>query len=577
MSIWKPQPAESIKVKQFRQIFFWPLTLADPPVKRVGEDVAKVRASLKDTAWKPADPWTVQPDNNFGGPYEEFVYFHDFVQRFLYDRREDGPISLFHRTDIRTLKATINGEIYSFNVELLTLHLFETGTAVLTLELVHEQEGDEKISLAQAQTTADQLRRAFPGFWQDGAAGFCPSDVTLCTPCGRAVTLPDASRGRLHATDWAHKNSTARVFPWWRALVAPLQLDGEIKVGPRWRHVLDERLPTMTYISLSEACSSLSGASGGSAADDFALVSPGDWMRLAQADGAGSDLAPANMAFLEEAVGREAFYDRFFPGEGMHPDTATRFAFLGYHFLAVGAGWFFDNILREHFRRHYRQMAFVAHLEFASLLALSSRVTKLVDETSKHKDKEPDRFRNGLLAIEEDFLDFTHRYRFTNVSNHVQAREMFERMRKTLGLAELYDDVKEEIKTAAELAVALDQCESARAATRLTRLATLGLPAGLAVGAGGMNLLVGSEAPNVAWIPDDGAAGLWRAQVLQFALLLSVFYGLGWAALSLIVHDEGKEAARLRGVTLGLAVAAAIAALALVASFLAGSPTAGGG
>lgn len=559
--------ATDIPVHGFRMILHWPLTLASPP-EDLETAVGEARAALAGGNWTQEDPWTLVGATPKGGPYEEFVYFHDFVQGLLY-RRIDGeetnaaPIRLYRRDDVEALDATVGGRLYRFQVGMLALHLFQAGTAIMTLELIHEPGAGSDLTLAETQTVIDYLRRAYPGYWQDDGttAGLCPSDVVLMGAGGVPIGAGEPVGGRVKATEWARERRVPRVFHWWRALLAPLRLKGEDGRGPDWRHILDERLPLMTWLSLS-------GASGGTPADDLALVSPGDWMRIAAADAAGDANMPYNATFLTETLGATAFYDRFFPGPGMAPDQATRYLFAGYHLAMVGAGprngafSFFDDIVAEHFRRHYRQMVFLALLEFATLLAFSSRITALVADTIDRSDD----FRRRLQRIEEDFLQFTHLHRFTNVSNHLQAKEMFTKLRHSLQLDELYEDVRQEIKSAVDFSFAQQQSDQTRATQRLTEVATLGLPAALAVGAAGMNVLVGSDTLDVSWLGGEpgSASRLWT-DLFQLSACGAAFYSLMFLTISPLRRSGGAVVGWLRPATFTVAVVCALAAVVFAA------------
>ena len=57
-------------------------------------------------------------------------------------------------------------------------------------------------------------------------------------------------------------------------------------------------------------------------------------------------------------------------------------------------------------------------------------------------------------------MNYTHRFHFTGVSNQIQGKEMYQKWRESLELDTLYEDVKEEIASAAAIANA--QLEAGR-------------------------------------------------------------------------------------------------------------------
>lgn len=518
--------AADIQVRALRQCFVWPLILAEPD--KAEDWFMSVGATMPGEGWRAVDdPLDLIPPENGTGGYEEAVYFHDFVRDLLYARGQDAPMRVFRRDGMKRLVATVEGVRHPFAVETCALALHRSGVALLTLDLRHD--GDA-LSLAHAQTLIDRLRRAYPPFWfGDRQPGYCPTEVEID---GVAYGLGDLeTRGTAEAR--LRERLREPLFPWWGAILRPLSVEGAGGDGPhRMRQVLDERIPVMTTLSLSR---------GEGSACDLEAVSEGDWRRLAFADPAGDDAQPYNPEFLKGSAD-PAFYDRFAPHAETDRKGATRFLFAGYHFGAVGAGRFFDDLVTQHMRRHYRRMMELCVLEFATLLMLSSRLSRAA------RDRRDERaFRREVIEIERRFLDFTHTAHFTGVSNQLQAREMFVRMRASFGLDALYDDVRQELDSAAQFALALDQSEAAEAANRaaaaaqrLTEVATVAAAVGVATGLAGMNILIGE--PLTAWARARlGLTGLGMDfDLLQFGLMLMVVTGGLWALL----HDVSQPVLR---------------------------------
>jgi hypothetical protein len=500
----EPEPqglrAADIPIASLRQCLIWPLALAEPD--RAAAWFHAACAALPASGWEPvADPLDLAAADNHAGAYEEAVYFHHFVRDLLYR----GADSALFTRPLRRLTAVVDDARRDFAVDLCALRLFRSGVAVLTLDLAHD---GPPLSLAQAQTVIDHLRRAYPAFWfAPDAPGFCPSAVEID---GAAFDL-GALRDRKAAEAALRANGLREpLFPWWTWLVAPLTVEGAAPPGalPPLRQVLDERIPLLTTLSLSR---------GAGSAADLTQVGEGDWWRLALADAAGEAPWAYNPAFLR-AEGGAPFYDRFRPDPQTDPSGATRYLIAGCHLAAVGAGRFFDTHVARHMRSHYRQMATLCVLEFATLLMLSSRLSRAAADRAAAPDRAAaDRaFRKAAVDIEAAFLDFTHAVRFTGVSSQLQAREMFDRLRAAMGLDRLYDDVRREIDDAARLAIALDQRDAAQAADRaadaarrLTELATLAAAIGLVTGVAGMNILIGE--PLETWLR---ARFGWRTDTL---------------------------------------------------------------
>jgi hypothetical protein len=239
----------------------------------------------------------------------------------------------------------------------------------------------------------------------------------------------------------------------------------------RWHPVMDERMPTLLTVSVTPAEPVLAMQ------DEHALMratGDGDLVRLCFADGAG-----AGATFLYDV-----------PDLAVYREAGTLFMVSGYAFVAYGAGGFFDNVVAAvHMRRHYFQLGLLMHLELASLLSFSSRITRAVAEYDPSARQE-ERFEQMMHTIEDEYLRFIHRFRFTGASNHLQARELTALWRRQLRLPELFDDLHTEITSAMQYLFNRAASRGARTVERLTIIGTLGLVAGLTFSFLGMNVLV---------------------------------------------------------------------------------------
>ena len=96
--------------------------------------------------------------------YQEFVYFHGFVQRFLFHKK--SALSLFKRSDVRRLEVSLipDHEPIRLEGDRLHLYLFDIGVATLVVEVSTTM----SLTLADALTLGDYPRRAYPPFWKEG-------------------------------------------------------------------------------------------------------------------------------------------------------------------------------------------------------------------------------------------------------------------------------------------------------------------------------------------------------------------------------------------------------------------------
>jgi hypothetical protein len=312
--------------------------------------------------------------------YAEGVYFHEFVQNFLFAKQSGGrlsvaPFRLFQRQDVSEVLVDIDSKgAFRLAVERLNLYLFRSGAAILVLEVssrLREPVADGAAArpwhLSDVQNFHDYFRRAYvpyaaaprPGtggssmqspylvvrsvVWRHGddrkPEPFCLCDAVIEKIVkGYLAEPPEKTRGRRYPP----------VFEHWRWLlkdtlpIAPDD-DPEIPGGVwwkgegRWHHVVDERMPTLATVAVT-----------GSDQDPYYYyrnTRRGDRVRLCFADDAGADpyfYDPKSLVNFE----RDHTYRLF-------EDRGTVFLASGYAFVAYGAGPDFEKYVAAHMRRHY--------------------------------------------------------------------------------------------------------------------------------------------------------------------------------------------------------------------------------
>lgn len=551
--------AQTIAVADFRQIFHWPLSLRDP---------SDARRKIKDLRANLGAEWAERTAKDDGIAYEEAVYFHDFVQDFLYTRAEDQDARghwHFDRTDIADLRVALPGDPVGdieiggtdFRIERLELDIFEFGVAIVTLEIVAKP--DASLTLARVLDLIEYVRRAFPGFWkiENGVEqpGYCPQAVMLTRRSGKIPTRVLRPQPSSDARKALNANRVPELFPWWAEFARGLSFTSRRNGALEWRHVLDERIPAMSYIRLAPL-------PGEGVRAVFEQVSEADWHRIAEADSSGNSLKmPYNDRFLREKL-PTAFYDRHAPGETF--SSTTRITYAGHHHAFVGNGWFFENHIVHHFEGHYRRMHFIAILEFAAMLTFSRRITGIVRHATDGREPDAqDRLADRVHAARQDFLNFIHCYHFTHVSNHLQAREMNERLRASMGLDALRADVETELQNASDFVGMIEQRQMAQSQSDLTEFATLFLPATLGAGFGGMNFLAGLDTTN-----DTLATAVNGTAIAQLFCWGFVAYLLAALVLVWLPHSGDRPPAARARILDKLLSAAALLGLASGATWL---------
>lgn len=545
--VYGPRTAAEMQVGEMRQILIWPLALAHrrfhiggsasdekwtsaaemaQSVTRAleGAIVGVDEAAVKSHWVRQRDPLRHilrhtrpdAPDAPLGTgdmrahTYGEFVYFHPFVQRFLYQHQAGRPAAgeeaarggfvLFQRTDLTRGEVDVpafdfQGRIveqrtFDLAIDRLNLYVFDCGVAIMVLEVlalgVTDVAADGKapasrtdrqpsmrtkapLTVQDALILQNALRRCYPPYWipEKGSArqhpGEVPSRVKLHDPARGGASIEMIYDHQQAGPEFDRVESTTRertspFFRLWRDLL-PLRLDGESgesKVDvASWRHVVDERIPSLTYVATIESPTQMRR---------------GDHARLCFVDTPGEGEYAYHKSILTDFEEVNC-YDRFW-------NWGTRQMFSGYSYVVIAkAGDFASDHLVHHFRRHYFQIALLSHMEAAALLTYSNWISEAL---AKHSRSLGQAFAEDVLRIKEQLLTFVHQYRFTGLSNQLQPAEMQTYWRKHLRLDALFADVSNEIEAARDYLVMQEGRDQAQASTSVAMIAGLvaviGLP-----------------------------------------------------------------------------------------------------
>src|SRR5216684_4364844 len=415
----------------FNQILIWPLQILGATSSKAGDFLAECDRHMEaeGSPWRPADLYERIPDpQEEDTRYSEFVYFHPFVQRFLYSRsdapnNEDAALRLLQREDIKGVRIalglwdpqqqkSIRNEV-TLAVTRMHLYFFRTRVAFLVVEV--ETISGQRLKRELVLEIQDRLRRAYTPFWIDDQPGLCPVEVEWLGDNGRVIARSDYNDKSSYETI-ARNYRAPPLSKHWSELLRPLEYClGRPKNGVlSFRQIEDERIPAMTFVTVENP------------ADQ---ISDGDWIRLAFLDGDGNQHGkPYSASFLRDFE-KTYCYDRFWdPGAGM----LTRYLCCGYGFTVVAdTRDRLKAILHKHFRHHYFQMGLITHFHRASLLVFSDRLSR-------------ERTGTKIQLLQSEIVDFVGQFWFKEISNQLQGRELFELWSRHLNTAVLFQQVMRE-------------------------------------------------------------------------------------------------------------------------------------
>jgi hypothetical protein len=489
----QPMNEQRKLVRKFRQILLWPLQLmplrAGVQIQRHWEYLAQAG---KDNPWQEvADEFTGDPAQFKERHYVEFVTFLPYVQRFLYGEGSgvstkagygESPIHVFRRSDVAGVRAIYgdNDEPVDFHIAHVDLYfLYDLDIVIPVVEILAEN-----LSLERAQDTLFRFGRAYPSYWEEnGQGGHCLKRVEWLSPGGKVLAASDYERREKYLS-FVCRHRSPCIASHWEFLLKPMVLHHSEEQGLiRYRQLEYYRMPVMNYLAM----------------EDPRELTRGDYARLALVTGPGDSLTlPYSSRHLQDFEYRYC-YDRYWEAE-KHGGMNTRLMSCGHAFTVVGSADdpFYVGLetgVLGQFRHQYFLLFLIGHFQKAALLMLSDRLVVAVSRLNINSVESIKEFKRSIRQILEIFLRFTHRYWFHEVSNQVQARDMFRMLTGHLGTDQLYAEVRDEIQDMSEYLNSDGLRRQAETVVRLTVVTTFGLIGTVATGFLGMNLIAEAEQP----------------------------------------------------------------------------------
>jgi hypothetical protein len=450
-----------MQVELFHQILIWPLRVEAPGMEK-GEWMDGLEKLFQEHS-----PWKTISDlyeTGMDAPsiqYAEFVYFHPFVQDFLFSKNAAKAIRMMQRTDVAKMHVQLKDSSHLLNVLRARLYMVRTGIILLVIELCGKH-----IELMALEDLTDSVRRAYPPYWNhEGQAGHCPVEVKWLASSGQEMVKSNYGEMESHIK-FVHEHRHPPVSRHWQWLLEPLKNDGSTVLT--YSHIEDERIPSMCYFAFS----------------DPAKLTNGDFLRLGSLGEHGDPSTLPYAALFSQDFQEKCCYDRFWdPTTPGHEWMTTRYLCTGYSFVMLGKmGPFFsdaENGALAHFRHHYFQFGLIAQLQQASLLVFSSRLAAAVTDYSEsyHRAKLYDKIEQLVL----DIADFTARFRFDEVSNQIQGQELFNLWYEQLGTRKLFQQVMDETRFVQQVHADYQRDRQTKAATKLTSIGAYGVPLSLLI------------------------------------------------------------------------------------------------
>ena len=483
----------SPQVVHFRTALVWPLQIRPG---FFGDHVAPIREFLTDptraSAWRAVDDEFGDPAGFHERHYKEFISFLPAVQRFLYgegrsrgraadDPALPAPVEVYRRADVAALRVWTERDSAPLvlTVAHLDLYLFlDEDVVLLNLEV-----SAGPLPLDLALELLYRFGRAYPAGWEESGLGLHSlARVELLGSDGRVLAESDTG-DRERYLRFTARHRAPYVSAHWRYLLRPLVMDHADEPGAvRFRLVEFYRMQMMVFLAM----------------EDPRELTREDFIRIAQV----ANVPPADPVAAGDPIRarleRDHCYDRYWTDSERGPNT--RFVCTGNTLVVIGearSAHFMDaeRGLLAQFRHQHFVIFMIAHFHRAALLSFSDRLAEAVNDLDVRDPTSIRRFKRRIWSTFQNFLTFTHRYWFHQVSELGHMRTLFERTRLHLGTDELYQEVKDQIRDMSDYLDSDSEREQADTVLRLTVVTVVGLIFSVVTGFFGMNLMTFSEDP----------------------------------------------------------------------------------
>lgn len=575
-------PSPEIVLRDFQVILLWPVRIEPKP----NGELEKARTSGTQSAgewlgqyaeWIQANgAWQVIRDyySDAGRQaavaeedrYAEFSYFHPYIQRLFYGGYADGPqadprakppVAILKRMDIRGARVVLKrqGPKWRFDVERVNLFLFPTDVALAVIQMggpvsEEEEKPSSPFSLADGLDFLDWVRRVYPPYFKaDGTSGGVPIKVEWLGE--KDARIGDASDFEC-TVSYRRTVRERRVTPvaaHWKSILCPLVPAsdglGDGQDGLRYAQVEDDRIPVLAYV----------------ATDYPEAISAPDWERLAYCDSSDDSGRSFYSPKFLDRPDQEFGYERFWEPEKGY---TTRYLCTSYSFVAAGkVDGFFNVYVRRHMEQQYLLLALLAHLQKSSLLGFWKRLSDMVHEFEAkpicaESQSELRRQKKWLL---QDLTDFVSRFYFIEVSNQLQALELFDLMSKKLRTAQLMKEVIEQAEfvskvlqeewqeevTTNQAKLEGMQAELSDQQARLTAVANKWLPAAVAASILGFSFAlpqIDGLLQEFGWPKGKALAAGVIVAALVFLLLLKLLSSISERIMAKATANDPREGGR---------------------------------
>lgn len=493
--------------------------------------------------------------------YNEFFYFHPFVQKSIFNKEVNRGMEFLKRDDYKKLEV----EYYydkdknkktnpiTTKVNEINVHLFENHIGLLTITT----EKQEEVTYEDFLKYNDLVRRAYPphlgnindcGLKEDAEKKgeiknrqFINSlkCETTCKPKYETRLLPvrisllkDGSEPiseyfkSINLEENKEKDivSLSDVI---KKLLAPfiLKEKHDMDMGKReiyYTPYIDDRMFIVSYY----ADKGLSDKLKQRCCDGYVYETSDEWYRFIFVD--GGSIGIKNNDMKKELI-RKHTYTRW-------ADYGTLFGMSRYSFvLLCDDSNFSRNVLKQHMKSMYYQLALIVLFQRAMLLKFAEDIDDLTEDFVAGKPSA--KLKDNSDILRGDFIRFINKYWFIEVTPQEQGIEIYNQWMGLLNLEKLYNEVQREVS---ELAEYVENKIEAETNNKLAMITLVGFPLAIL----GLILMVWQPKPSVMKLCIACFIGVFLVILVMF---WSTFSKLGRCKMISWLKDKVSQGCSHKG------------------------------
>lgn len=413
----------------------------------------------------PSSQWIYKPfEIQTPQQYNQKNYFYAHVQDALYGSNQQKDISSYYEyaVDNATYHISCKQGEFDLDIDKITLRIFKTGIAILSISLNNQNYQDPKDILA----INDFGRRIYPPFLggKDAQLTQKPKSSLL------AYYLSLSLDGLTLKEDFKAFDSIAK-------LSSGVQLPKFINhlLEPHFKGtdilpVIDDRMFTISLYLNDKLADSYKFYDNEK--DTYAYESDAWWYEFVFVDGDGKTCTSKKMTkkFITESS-----YDRWV-------EYGTLFGISRYSFVALSTTDFGQDAILPQMKSLYFDM-------FTLLLSYRASIIKFSDEIQDTTNNKKKHIAKDMRMLYGNYLDFLNQLFFKEVTAQDQGIEIYKQAMSIMQIDMYMSDLDNEINELHNYVKMIQEERENKKLNTLNRLAGFLLPASVLSGIAGMNIL----------------------------------------------------------------------------------------